>query len=93
MLNEYLGIKNEGAKPVIFCSACGHIFGPADENYKLHALVREGPVSEAGPQVDPYKRSKKYKFRQFACPGCHRLLDSQIVLKDAPIEWDVRVTC
>lgn len=93
MLNEYLGTKTEGTGQVIYCTNCGHVFGPVAENYKLQALVREAPLSQAGPQTDPYRRSKKYKFRQFACPGCYRLLDSEIVLKDAPIEWDVKLAC
>jgi acetone carboxylase gamma subunit len=91
MLNEYLGTKMEGPERVIYCTHCGHVFCPIGENYKRHALVAEGPPSRAGPQVDPLKRSKKYVFRQFCCPGCYRLLESEIVLREAPILWDIQI--
>ena len=49
---------------------CGHNFGPATENYKLHALVREGPVQNAGPWVDPQGiGDDRFVCREFFCPG------------------------
>ncbi|MDP2719614.1 MAG: acetone carboxylase subunit gamma [Dehalococcoidia bacterium] len=91
MLNEYLGTKTQDKRKVVYCSSCGHVFGPISGNYKLHALISEGPISRAGPQTDPLNKNKKYVFRQFCCPGCYRLLESEIVLRGSPVEWDIKL--
>lgn len=90
-VNEYLSIEGTGAEATIVCR-CGHRIGPAAENYKLRALMREGPVQRAGPWVDPMKIGKdRFVCREFFCPGCVTLLDVEIAQRGEPILWDVRV--
>jgi N-methylhydantoinase B len=89
-VNEYLEVVEEGGKKVIRCR-CGYTIGPAADNYKKNVLRNEGPLSKAGPFVNPYKiGGERFVFRQFCCPGCLTLLDTEIALKGAPLLWDVQ---
>ena len=89
-LTEYL----ELASGQIRCRSCGHQFGPSTRNYKLGALVRELPITEANPELrDPaIYTDSSVTFRQFICPGCGTLLQAEIAVDGAPPQWDIRVT-
>ena len=90
-INETLRIVGSGAGAAIHCR-CGHRLGPAAENYKLHVLVREGPVQNAGPWVDPQGiGGDSFVCREFFCPDCATLLDVEIAQRGEPILWDVRL--
>ena len=90
-LNEQLSIDGCGAQATIVCR-CGQHLGPASQNYKREALLREGPVQNAGPWVDPHRiGGDRFVCREFFCPGCMALLDVEIAQRDEPILWDVRV--
>jgi acetone carboxylase gamma subunit len=90
-INEYLEVIGSGADAAIRCR-CGHELCPATENYKLHALLREGPVQGAGPWVDPQRvGGDAFVCREFFCPGCVTLLDVEIAQPHELILWDVRV--
>ena len=85
-INETLRIVDGGIR-----CRCGQALGPSSENYKLHALVREGPVQNAGPWVDPHGIGKDgFVCREYFCPGCATLLDVEIAQRGEPILWDVR---
>jgi acetone carboxylase gamma subunit len=89
-INEYLEIVGTGREATIRCR-CGQSIGPADENYKLHVLLREGPVQQAGPWVDPLKTGgDSFVCREYFCPGCLTLLDVEIAQPHEPLLWDVR---
>jgi acetone carboxylase gamma subunit len=71
---------------------CGQQLGPATENYKLHTVVREGPVQNAGPWVDPHHIGKdRFVCREYFCPACATLLDVEIAQRGEPILWDVKL--
>jgi N-methylhydantoinase B len=90
-INQTLRVVGSGAEAAIVCR-CGHRLGPAAENYKLHALAREGPVQNAGPWVDPHGLGGgRFVCREFFCPGCGTLLDVEIAQRGEPILWDVRL--
>jgi len=90
-ISEQLRIDGTGSAAQIVCR-CGHVLGPAVENYKRHALLREGPVQAAGPWVDPFHiGGDRFVCREYFCPGCVTLLDVEIAQRDEPILWDVRV--
>jgi acetone carboxylase gamma subunit len=90
-INEYLSIVGEGSAAMTVC-ACGHEISPASENYKEHALLREGPVQAAGPLVDPHRIGQdRFVCREFFCPGCVRLLDVEIAQRDEPLLWDAQL--
>lgn len=92
-INEFLLIADsETGERLIRCVRCGHDLGPAAENHKLHALMHEGPIQEAGPHVNPHHlHGDKFVFRQFYCPGCLALINSEVALKGEPIIWDVEM--
>ena len=90
-LNEQIDIVGTGAAALHVCK-CGHELGPASDNYKLHALMREGPVQNAGPWVDPNAiGGDRFVCREFFCPGCLTQLDVEIAQRGEPILWDVRI--
>jgi acetone carboxylase gamma subunit len=75
------------------CMRCEHSLGPASENYKLHALIEQGPLSEANHYVgDPARYvDEEMVFRRFYCPGCAVLLDTEVArAADAPLH-DIEV--
>jgi acetone carboxylase gamma subunit len=77
----------------IRCRRCLHVLGPADRSFKLGALVRELPLSEANPHLrDPsIYTDHSVAFRQFICPGCGTMLDTEVAVDGAPPQWDIRV--
>lgn len=74
------------------CRRCGHGLGAAGRNYKLGALVRDLPVTDGNPTLrDPsIYADETVVFRQFVCPGCARLLETEIAVGGAPPQWDIR---
>ncbi|MGE4425571.1 MAG: hydantoinase B/oxoprolinase family protein [Solirubrobacteraceae bacterium] len=80
-------------KLVTCCSECHTELAPADENWKSGASRHEIPVPEANAHVaDPARfLDDEVVVRQFACPGCLRLMDSEIVRKTDPVQWDMRI--
>jgi N-methylhydantoinase B len=77
---------------VLTCS-CGAVLSAADGNWKDGALVKELPVQDGNPLVpDPSRLTDEdVVLRQFACPGCARLLDSELRRRaEAPL-WDIRL--
>jgi N-methylhydantoinase B len=88
-LTEYLhAIEGE-----IRCSRCEHVLGPADANFKHGALVREVPLPEGNPTLrDPaIYTDSTVVLRQFICPGCGTMLETEIAVDGAPPQWDIRV--
>lgn len=90
-INEVLRIVGTGADASVECR-CGQRLGPASSNHKLQTLMREGPVQNAGPWVDPHGLGgERFVCREFFCPGCVTLLDVEIAQRGEPILWDVRL--
>jgi N-methylhydantoinase B len=92
-LNEFLEIvSTDAGEWMVRCARCGHWLCPAGENHKLHALLHEGPVQEAGPHVDPHGiGGGRFVFRQFFCPGCMALINTEVAQRGEPILWDVQI--
>lgn len=92
-LNEFLLIVSAAAgTEVIRCARCSYDLCPAAENHRLHCLMHEGPVQEAGPHVNPHHLGgDKFVFRQFYCPHCLALLNTEVALRGEPILWDVQL--
>lgn len=88
-LTEYLHVVDGEIR----CRGCGHVLGPAGRNFKHGALVREQPLSEGNPTLrDPaIYTDSTVVFRQFICPGCGTMLETEVAVDGAPPQWDVRV--
>lgn len=90
-LSEYLRIINGPNGRLIQCR-CGHYIAPINKNYKDFVIKRELALSAAGPQVNTFHiGGDKFVFRQFCCPECGTLLDTEIALKGSPLLWDVHL--
>ena len=91
-INEFLEIANNDGKDIIRCTNCGHDLCAATENHKLHALLHEGPVQEAGPHVNPHHLGgDKFVLRCFYCPSCLVQINTEVALRGEPILWDVQL--
>ena len=73
---------------------CGHVLGPGGRNFKLGTLVRERPLTDGNPTLrDPaLYTDREVALREFICPGCATMLESEIVVDGAAPQWDVRVS-
>ena len=85
-LTEYLRVEGGEIK-------CGDVsLGPAQRNYKLGALIRDLPITEANPHIpDPQVHTDhEIRFRQIICPETGRLIQTEIAVDDEAPQWDVR---
>jgi N-methylhydantoinase B len=75
------------------CGSCGTVLGPAGANWKDGALINELPVQEGNLLCPDPQRfvDDDVVFRQFACPGCVRLLDTEVRRRSEPPLWDIRL--
>lgn len=78
-LQEHLYVVEADRRLEIACD-CGHIFGPATENWKLAALVYERDPSD-GSVLAPVRSADPdwMILREFYCPGCGAQLEVEAV--------------
>ncbi len=89
-----LEIAVDGRQPVIRCRRCGHLFCPAEENYKLHALRRVVHLKDFMPYSLPTGEPYIGEYHQYFCPGCATQLQVDLyspTLGGEPILWDTRI--
>lgn len=78
-LGEYIDIVEADGEQYSACNSCDTVLAPHEENWKDHVVVRESPPTDAGR----YRESHEdIRLREFVCPNCGRLLDSNNALKD-----------
>ena len=76
---------------LIVCQ-CGRIICRGDENFKLHVSWAYYPLSQILAEMDPHApETGRFESREFYCPGCARLVETDIALKEDPILWDVEL--
>jgi acetone carboxylase gamma subunit len=89
-LNDYLSLEERDGQRVIQCH-CGHVIGPASENYKLHVVCHNAPLQKAGRYVNPFNIGEnRFTLREYVCPKCLTLLDVEVSLKEEPPRWDLQ---
>lgn len=71
----------------VSCQNCGHALGPAGEPWKPNATMKERPMQGAGGTA--YASADHVVLRQFFCPSCAALLDSETAMADDPFLNDV----
>jgi acetone carboxylase gamma subunit len=87
ILGEYLGLDERG----YFCRRCEHRLCAANDQWKLHARVRESIVSDEAICAPVMERPDgRVVFRQFYCPGCATQIDTEIGLAGEPFRWNFR---
>lgn len=76
------------------CDNCKSDIGPIEDNYKVHVNYRPRSVQEIGELfVDPrIFVDDDIVIREFICPRCGVLFDSEINRASEPPVWDVDVS-
>jgi acetone carboxylase gamma subunit len=86
-ISETLEIREKSAAKHICCRGCGHALAPAGKAWKPHAKLTTLPIKKvpgSSSAVDA-----QAVFRQFNCPHCGRLLDSETALPEDPFLEDI----
>jgi acetophenone carboxylase len=78
------------------CNRCGHIFGPARDNYKRGCLLHERDPREIhAPLVEgPYSFSPDplwVRIVEFYCPGCGTQVDTEYLPPGHPLTHDIEM--
>ncbi len=81
LLSQTLAVEDRDTGAAVCCRGCGHALGPVNRPWKPAAVLRARPLREVGAvfTADP-----ALLLREFVCPGCGALLDSEIALPDDP---------
>ena len=86
-LSASMSIDTSGGEARFVCNACNHILGPADKPWKPAVVLRERPMRGAGGAG--YTAGEQVLLRQFSCPECGALLDTETALEGDPFLTDV----
>lgn len=78
---ESLEVEAVGGRRVYRCLKCGHVLGPASEDYKNYALKYDAPFSKAQP-IGLAAKSDMYVLREYYCPKCATMFEVDAVLKE-----------
>jgi acetone carboxylase gamma subunit len=65
----------------VHCGSCEHSLGDAGKNWKHGATLHERPAHELD---GPYRTGRNLLLRQFSCPRCGALLDTEMALSGDP---------
>jgi N-methylhydantoinase B len=77
----------------IACLSCDADLGPAEDNYKLAAVSRERPAHKVGIPLPPADLwiDGSIVVREFFCPGCATLLDTEVAVEGDDPLFDIRI--
>jgi len=67
--------------PYATCDGCGTHVGRADRDWKATAAIGEAPLSSVGAVTND---AEGYCLRQFLCPDCGTLLDTEVARDEDP---------
>jgi acetophenone carboxylase len=93
-ITEYLDLDIDREHWV--CNRCGHIFGPARENYKKGCLLYDrdprqvhNPIVEGDYSFSP--DPDWIRIVEFYCPGCGTQVETEYLPPGHPITWDIEI--
>ncbi|MFQ5913136.1 MAG: hydantoinase B/oxoprolinase family protein [Nitrospinota bacterium] len=90
-LHRVAGLGDETSATLIVCK-CVRVICQGAENYKLHVPWAGYPLSQVLAEMDPhYPETGRFECREYYCPNCARLIETDIALKEDPILWDVEL--
>ena len=80
--------RDEEGGVIACCAECGHVFGPADRDPKLGAVMRERSIADLSP-LNAEGMIERLVARHFHCPECALLLAVNVQQVGDPImlEW------
>jgi N-methylhydantoinase B len=87
-----LNVVGDDGVDVMACG-CGTVLAELTGDWKVGASWRDVPVPEGNRLCPPTRElvDDDFVLRQYACPGCGRLLDSKILRPSEPGLWDMRI--
>lgn len=84
-LSNTLSIEPRAGQSRVVCAACNHDLAAADASWKQQAVLHEQAANDL---PGPYRTGRGLLLRQFACPGCGALLDTELALPGEPFLED-----
>ena len=81
-------VTDNGGTRTYACRECGTRLGPTDEDPKRYALVRKAALDEISAW-NVHGRTDEIRVLEFHCPGCARMIGSQVRRRDDPDLWDM----
>ena len=84
---DYVITKLEGQGVKFLCSRCARALSSSDENWKEKVVRKELRMDETGMYIPGDDR---VVLRQYICPDCGLLLDSEVTLRTCAPFWDFR---
>jgi N-methylhydantoinase B len=88
-----LEVVQEQGGAVLACESCGAVLSSLHGNWRDGALVNELRVEDGNRLCPPPEQliDDDFVLRQFACPGCARLMDGEVRRRAEPPIWDLRI--
>lgn len=88
-LTEVLVIEGDR----VHCRMCATEIGARDADYKSGLVRRDQPVTAAGPLITSPRHhvDAELQFRQFSCPGCATLVETEIARAEDPVLRDIEL--
>jgi N-methylhydantoinase B len=68
--------------------ACGHVLGPAEQNWRGYAGREAADPAQVGLALRVHE---SMELRRFSCPGCGRLLAAELYRRQEPDRHDIRL--
>jgi len=92
-VTENLHLRKNSTGYRYCCARCSADFGPSDDNYKDACVCQTLPLSDANPLIGDPQRfvDADPVFRQFICPACGSLVETEICLRDDPPLVDIKL--
>lgn len=84
-LSNTLSIETRHGAARVICNGCSHALATAAGSWKEAATLLEGPINEL---PGPYRTGQGVLLRQFSCPACGALLDTELALPGEPFLED-----
>jgi acetone carboxylase gamma subunit len=93
-MTEYLDLEIDQEQWI--CNRCGHVLGPARDNYKKGCLLYDRDPREIhAPIVDgQYSFSPDplwVRIVEFYCPGCGTQIDTEYLPPGHPLTHDIEI--
>jgi acetone carboxylase gamma subunit len=76
-----LKIEKDATGARVLCAACDAVLAPTSQNWRQGATLQTQAVEALG---GPYSTGRNLILRQFVCPQCGQLLDSELALPSDP---------
>ncbi len=78
-------LKEHANGAQVACTACDYALAPATDSWKKSAALTERLANEL---PGPYRTGQGLLLRQFCCPQCGALLDTEMALPGEPFLED-----